>query len=177
MGEPNMNMSARHLSFLLLMACCAAHLNKIPLKRQKRLLGSMATPVPLHGNFPKDGEYYVDVSIGKQALALLIDTGSSDVGVSAVGCHGCTQKVHASYDPSKSPNAVPLGCDWCTAHATYQTESACRHREGKAKQCTFRVSYEDKSGFSAAVWTDDFKISNMPGTRSVVGGMYEASFP
>lgn len=168
------------LLLLLLMESCAAHLSKIPLRRKTPgfLKPTQATtPVPLHGDFPKDGEYFVDVTIGKQALSLLIDTGSSDVGVSAVGCHGCTQKAHDSYDPSKSPNASSLGCDWCAQHVTNQTCSACKDRGGPTKQCTFRVSYDDKSGFSAAVWTDDFQINSMPSTRSVVGAMYEASFP
>ena len=105
---------------ILLTLASAMALERLPLTRHvhKYLLppSSRRAAVPLQGNFPDEGEYYMDVLVGGQTLSLLIDTGSGDVGISAVGCHGCTKKSHLSYDPSKSPNATAIGCDWCTAH-------------------------------------------------------------
>jgi len=164
---------------------------------------SAGSDVPLRGDFSRDGEYSVDIEIGGgewphavpcshlavspflcvagQPVSLLIDTGSSDAGVFAKGCHGCpTNNVSRAhiYDPHKSPNAELLGCAYCDAarNNTQGAHSKCSDRGEKEKQCTFLVQYEDKSGFSAAMWRDDFTIGSMQATRSAVGGIYRASW-
>ena len=71
----------------------------------------LGDPLPIDGNYAKDGEFYLNLTIGDQPFSLLIDTGSSDLGLAAVGCNGCAKKYHKYYDPSSS--AVPLGCDFC----------------------------------------------------------------
>ena len=174
-----------HILFAITV-CAVSSQIKLPLSRRPPALDRRAAPLhvadartPLQGNFPKDGEYYVDVSIGGQHLSLLVDTGSSDVGLSSAGCNGCTHKDDQPYDPKQSPNATALGCAWCTRHRTNGTSSSCQQRPGvHQEQCTFRVSYDDDSGFSAALWEDDFQLGlGSPPTRSVVGAMYEARFP
>lgn len=147
------------------------------------------------GSVLRDGEYFVDVVLGSaQVFSLLLDTGSSDVGLSAVGCNGCTHKSHSPYDPSISPLASPLGCGWCASHATNGTHSACKDRGGSTRQCTMIISYADDSGFSAALWRERFEfgagttalasprglladIGAIDKTTSTVGAMYEANFP
>jgi len=140
--------------------------------------GLQSVPVPISGNYKRDGEYYLNLTIGGQSVSLLIDTGSSDLGVAAKGCNGCAKKDHTYYDPEKSPNAEALGCDWCSSHKTDSTSSSCKKRPNESeKQCTFRVSYEDTSGFSAALYEDDLTFGDELKSRSVVGAMYSANFP
>jgi len=132
-------------------------------------------PIHIDGDYKRDGEFFMNVTIGDQPFSLLIDTGSSDLGLAAVGCNGCTKKFHQYYDPSSSAN--PMGCDFCKSNATKDTSLRCQDRGGKEKQCTYIVSYEDDSGFSAALYEDDLKFSPKLKVRAAVGAMYEAKFP
>ena len=135
----------------------------------------LGDPLPIDGNYARDGEFYLNLTIGDQPFSLLIDTGSSDLGLAAVGCNGCTKKYHKYYDPSSS--AVPLGCEFCEHNSTGETDMSCKDRGGKKKQCTYRVSYADDSGFSAALYEDDVIFSSELKVRAAVGAMYNAKFP
>eukprot|EP00939_MAST-03C_sp_MAST-3C-sp1_P001316 g1316.t1 len=166
---------------------CNASVFRLPVVRKRsprtpriaaESLGVEDIPVPFSGNFPKDGEFYLNLTIGTQDVSLLIDTGSSDLGLSAAGCKTCAKKNHLFYAPKKSPNATVLGCNWCETHENKDTSSSCKKRPDiSEKQCTFRVSYADDSGFSAALWKDDISFGEKLTTRSVVGAMYTANFP
>jgi len=140
------------------------------------------------GSDQKFGEYYVDVRIGGKTFALMLDTGSSDLALGAEGCKGCTKKTHHFYDPENrtkhnSNRAIPVGCDWCAAHASDSTSNSCKVlKKGHAKQCTYDMGYEDNSGFSAALYNDSFAFAagdtGIKGleTPVMVGAMYKAKF-
>lgn len=174
-----------HLSIFLVVACfelasssirlTVLHQSQLP--ESSTLLRGDDYPIPIGGNYEHDGEYFLNVTIGDELFTLLIDTGSSDLGLAAVGCNGCTKKYHHYYDPSSS--ASPLGCEFCQENKTRETDLRClkRPRE-KEKQCTYRVSYADGSGFSAALYEDDFTFDpSLKKIRASIGAMYSANFP
>jgi len=174
------------LGFLFLCAYVvnAQRMVKLGLQRKPRhilpkigLNSTLQGPVPLGGDFGKDGEYFVGVTVGGFPLDLLVDTGSSDVGMSSVGCNGCTKKENAPYDPLKSRTAVPLNCTWCEEHTTKSSSISCQDRPNVGDICTMRISYADDSGFSAALYSDTFSFGSSSAVSTVVGAMYEAKFP
>jgi len=181
------------LMMMMMIVFIQAHrITKLPLTRKISSTAVLRTQpltkvrgaggsVPLHGDFPRDGEYYMDITIGGHPVSVLIDTGSSDMAVFSDGCNGCSHKADGWYNPAKSKNATMLGCDWCDDHSKVcdgGCNSKCKKLPSKTeKACTFSISYEDKSGFSAVTWEDEMRLGDMPGTRSVVGAMYKANFP
>jgi hypothetical protein len=127
------------------------------------------------GNFSQDGEYCVELTVGGEAFCLDLDTGSSDVGINAAGCSGCTKKTDAPYDPSSSPNAVHTNCSWCDEHQTDSTSISCKTVELVGEDaCTMMISYEDGSGFSAALYEDTLAIGGAAVTATI-GAIYSAS--
>jgi hypothetical protein len=172
--------------FCLMLISDAHRITRLPLTRRLPTIlnGSFTTGhggvVPVHGDFGKIGEYYIDIRIGgQQPTTVIIDTGSSDFAVSATGCHGCTHESAGGwYDPSKSTNATALGCAWCDSHVkicNQGCDSTCKLRKGhQTKQCTFRTLYEDNTGFSAAGWLDQVQLGDLPPTSSGVGAIYES---
>jgi hypothetical protein len=120
--------------------------------------------VPLHGGIDRLGEYYMSIVIGGRQLAeLQVDTGSSDLGLPAVGCNGCKQHAHPWYDPQES-GAVRIPCD------AEKLECGSCHDDA----CAYDIVYADSSGFSAALWTDQIAIDTN-GTLTVssaIGAIY-----
>ena len=117
----------------------------------------------LNGDIDKLGEYYMKLFIGGQIAELQVDTGSSDLGLPAVGCRGCEEHVDAWYDPTRGGatkiacGTVGFGCNPC-----------------HYGQCAFDISYADGSGFRAALWTDQIALDEI-GTLNVtapVGAIY-----
>lgn len=178
---------------LLLLGATVAGAFRIPVHRHhkgKPMTGMMftagdhsanATDLQVEGDWKTDGSYYIVVNIGKQEFALFLDTGSSDIGVAAEGCHGCTKKFHHPYSPSDT--ATPLYCDWCDAHKDLSdnTHLACKKRPGVRKhQCTMITGYADHSGFSAALYEDTLTLVGLDKSLpvpTVIGAIYEAKFP
>lgn len=176
--------------FLCGLFCCVqreAKLIKLPLNRRKttHLRSGIASnaslesmPVPMHGNLPTMGEYYVDVVVGGFNLSLIVDTGSADVGVASVGCSGCTKKFNDPYDPLKSSTAEPFGCDWCSAHQGKGRDISCKARpEVTGKQCVYIISYVDGSGYSASLWNDTFAFGLSDTTASIPLSSSHRSLP
>lgn len=131
--------------------------------------------VPLSPRYDKEAEFCVSVTVGGQPFCLDLDTGSSDVGIVAEGCHGCPKKEH---DPwHKTASAEALNCSWCDDHTTERTDLACKtiKSAGDSQVCCMQMSYADNSGFGAVLYEDSFAFGD--GGASVVatvGAIYSA---
>ena len=66
--------------------------------------------VPLYSYFSKEGEYYLNVSIGTppRQFLLQLDTGSADLGIPKWGCKSCTRHANRRYVPSKSSTSAAV---------------------------------------------------------------------
>jgi hypothetical protein len=70
--------------------------------------------VPLNGGTFTVGAFYLDLTVGtgaaQQTFQVIVDTGSSNTAVPAVGCTSCGL-TSGYYNASASPTAVPLSCN------------------------------------------------------------------
>eukprot|EP00040_Diaphanoeca_grandis_P032856 m.199896 g.199896 ORF g.199896 m.199896 type:complete len:501 (-) comp32754_c0_seq1:416-1918(-) len=129
-------------------------------------------PDPMPSNFSSDGVYSLGVIIAEETFYLQLDTGSSDLGVASKDCQGC-QDANVLYTPSKL--AIPLNCTWCDGHTTVNTSIQCKApRSSTTPQCCMRITYEDQSGYSAALWQDDVGFFKDLNVRAYVGAIYRA---
>ena len=82
------------------------------------------------------------------------------------------KKTFKPYDPTVSGSG--LGCTWCKTHTGAYDQKKCRAVEGAGdeKLCTYDISYEDGSGYSAALYTDSFDFGGGAATTSTAVGAY-----
>jgi len=156
--------------------------NRVPFVRAR----GHADDVPVTGSDQRYGEYSMNVVIGGQVFTVMIDTGSSDLAIGAVGCNGCQVKLHPPYNPTgrhASKVVAPVTCDWCSAHSSGSTDTHCKDRGGRTRQCTSQTSYADESFFVAALYNDSFTFADGDTgiaaleITTIVGAIYRAKFP
>eukprot|EP00942_MAST-04A_sp_MAST-4A-sp1_P005555 g5555.t1 len=125
--------------------------------------------VPLYSYFSKDGEYYLNVSIGAppNTFLLQIDTGSSDLGIPKWGCTSCTRHADNRYVPSNSKTSHAVNCS-----APNLVCKPCHE-----KICSYEISYADSSGYSAQIYTDAMSLAGSSSSTKVenayIGAIYE----
>ena len=125
--------------------------------------------VPLYSYFSKDGEYYLNVSIGAppNTFLLQIDTGSSDLGIPKWGCTSCTRHADNRYVPSNSKTSHAVNCS-----APNLVCKPCHENI-----CSYEISYADSSGYSAQIYTDAMSLAGSSSSTKVenayIGAIYE----
>ena len=125
--------------------------------------------VPLYSCFSKEGEYYVNVSIGSppKTFLLQLDTGSSDLGVPKWGCTSCTRHANKRYVPSKSKTSNAENCS-----VPFLNCPVCHDNI-----CSYSIAYADDSGYSAEIYTDAVQFAGSSKSTKVfnsyVGAIYE----
>jgi hypothetical protein len=138
---------------------------RVPLTAEQEMLVAAGHPVPLKGNIPQYGEYFVGFTIGTpgQAFEAQVDTGSSDLLINSVGCSGCGNG--RKFNPAQSSTAKKVSCS--------QYNCATCH----SNQCGFDDQYGDGSEVSGPVYTDvlNFPGSTLPATTIQFGATTQSS--
>lgn len=161
---------------LILGAALAAATVTVPVERRPRRAKANSARgvggVPIHNAYAKSGEFWINATIGGQPAGFLLDTGSSDLGVLSTLTRKPPTKDAKPYDPTE---ATGLGCDWCRNHTAGFDKKTCAAVRGeKEKLCTYSISYEDGSGYSAALFEDAFSFGGgAKATRTAVGAFFD----
>lgn len=109
----------------------------------------------------------------EEPFRLVIDTGSSDLGVATKGCSGCASSKNF-YTPS--PIAEAMNCTWCEDHVTNETSLSCvSHGDSNTKQCTYDISYAGGNGYEADILLDTVAFDSKHSVKAYVGAIYEAT--
>eukprot|EP00466_Bigelowiella_natans_P011969 jgi/Bigna1/143557/aug1.79_g18265 len=110
--------------------------------------------VPMGGDFLKDGEYFIEIQVGKnnpKPFRVQVDTGSSDLGIPALGCSGCEEHIDTWYNPDET-GAELLPCN-------------------NNLNCGMSVSYADGSGFKGVLYQDTVAFGSIK-SPALVGAIY-----
>ena len=153
-----------NILFLLLLA--VLNYNNVKSLKQQHQWGEVS--VPLYSCFSKEGEYYLNVSIGSppKNFLLQLDTGSSDLGVPKWGCTSCTRHANKRYVPSKSKTSNAENCS-----VPYLNCPVCHDNI-----CSYSISYADNSGYSAEIYTDAIQLEGSSKSTKVLNGYVGAIY-
>ena len=122
--------------------------------------------VPLQGKESVIGEIYVAFQLGTPPVTFTaqLDTGSSDTAIPYVGCATTCSGVVPLYDPAASSTSAPAGCGTPALN--------CSAKLCNAGQCSYKIEYEDKTGYSANVFSDAMVFGGLKRFPQYFGGMY-----
>ena len=115
---------------------------------------SVGRHIPMSGGILTLGAFFLDLTVGtgagQQKFAVIVDTGSSNTAVPAVGCTRCA--TNQLYNASMSPTSRPLACSdpMCTNCIPIPVGSASVPSGDQKCQYGNAVCYNDMCGFGFA---------------------------
>lgn len=128
--------------------------------------------VPLDGSIGKQGQLNVPICVGGHNFLVMVDTGSSDLGIVSKYCHRCSKRKSGNpgYDPGRGKTAKSI------SFANPEGMHCDLSHDG---QCAITTGFEDGTGFKSSLFWDDFQFGKCSDqhldTRAVVGAIYSAT--
>jgi len=142
-------------------AASLRHLNKYYSPEKNRMIGNS---VILDGGVLTVGAYYAYISVGNPALnfSVLIDTGSSNIGIPGINCDSCGN-TSVAYNPKNSTSALQVTCgsalcERCSPPSYFGNTSKCVFDQPICydSSCAFGITYGGgSSGLFGEIWLDE----------------------